>query len=742
MAEETRLNQLQDGLTALKKSTDSQMKTLETEMLALKKQSDSVMQQLTALTVELQKKNSNYGRGESSNNQEYREEHVDQNRDNYPRQVRIDFPFFHGEGPSGWLYKVNHYFTYYNTLPQHRLRLASFHMDGQALVWFQDLEESGEIREWEDFTKALLTRFGPSSYDDPMEALTRLKQMGTVEEYKASFKGLSNRLRGLSEGYKLSCFLSGLKDEIRLQVRMFNPKDLLSAYSLAKLQEESVSVYKKQFRSGGYHESGILKNSPNNHQSIQKHNHNPNSNPSSQKAIVSVQKIKPHQMKERRDKGLCYYCDSKWNPGHKCQRPKLFLMEEVEEEDVVIEEEKIELVNEEVLDFVDNPNQPEISLHAIIGSISPKTMRIRGKIGNQELVVLIDLGSTHNFVDPSVIKKGNIPVNLVEKVRVRVANGEQVSSEGGCSDLRVKLQGNVFLIDAFVLVLAGCDMVLGVQWLRELGTILWNFKDLSMKFQQEGRAVALQGLWASNLIEEGNLNMNNKLEKKGLLLQLVEVSSEKSASELPPLVQKLLGHYEDVFGDPKGLPPQRSHDHSITLNPNTNPISVRPYRYPYFQKDEIEKIVRELLTSGVIRPSHSPYSSPVLLVRKADGSWRMCVDYRALNKVTVKDKYPIPVVEELLDELSGSRMFSKLDLRSGYHQIRVKPNDIHKTAFRTHEGHYEFLVMPFGLTNAPSTFQSLMNDIFRPYLRKFILVFFDDILVYSKTVEEHVQHLR
>jgi hypothetical protein len=203
-----------------------------------------------------------------------------------------------------------------------------------------------------------------------------------------------------------------------------------------------------------------------------------------------------------------------------------------------------------------------------------------------------------------------------------------------------------------------------------------------------------------------------------------------------------LDKYPKVFDIPTTLPPSRGErDHNIPLLLRSQPPNVHPYRYPFAQKNEIENMVHELLEVGVIHCNTNPYSSPVVMIVKKEGTWCMCPNFCALNKLTIKDKFPVAVIDNMLDELKGACVFTKLDLRFDYHQIRMKEVDIPKTSFITHEGHYEFLVMSFGLCNALSTFQSLLNKLLKPYLQKFVLVFFDDILIYNHTWDNHILHV-
>eukprot|EP00253_Pinus_taeda_P011015 PITA_11015 len=218
-----------------------------------------------------------------------------------------------------------------------------------------------------------------------------------------------------------------------------------------------------------------------------------------------------------------------------------------------------------------------------------------------------------------------------------------------------------------------------------------------------------------------------------------ETKKKENLLEHLPVIKE----FADVFPEEiPGLPPKGDIDFTIELIPGAARVSRTPYRMSVPELTELKMQLQELLDKNYIRPSVSPWGAPVLFVRKKDGTLRMCIDYRQLKKLTIKNKYPLPRIDELFDQVKGATVFSKIDLRFGYHQIRIKEEDIAKTAFRTRYGHYEFVVLPFGLTNAPATFMCLMNSVFHQFLDKFVLIFIDDILIYSRSKEEHEEHLQ
>jgi len=225
---------------------------------------------------------------------------------------------------------------------------------------------------------------------------------------------------------------------------------------------------------------------------------------------------------------------------------------------------------------------------------------------------------------------------------------------------------------------------------------------------------------------------------KGFLCHVVKTEDTGPSLEHIPMVRE----FPDVFPDEiPGIPPLREVEFCIDLTPRATPISKAPYRMALTKLKELKAQLDELLEKGYIRPTTSPWGASVLFMRKKDGTLRLCIGYQELNRITVKNRYPLPRIDDLFDQLWGAGTFSKIDLRSRYHQLRITDKDIPRTAFRTRYRHYEFMVMPFGLTNAPVAFMGLMNRVFKPYLDQFVMVFIDNDLIYSRIPEEHTHHL-
>ena len=305
----------------------------------------------------------------------------------------------------------------------------------------------------------------------------------------------------------------------------------------------------------------------------------------------------------------------------------------------------------------------------------------------------------------------------------------------------VVIGGMAMPADLIVVHLESHEVILGMDWLGKYRATLDCHRG-RVQFEGGCRPVRFQGLKpASRGLVVSAVQAERMLEG-GCEAYLATIATKEVVGGGDPDGIPLVREFDDVFRALQGIPPDRADPFIIELEPGTAPLSKSPYRMAPAEMAELKKQLEELLDKGFIRPSVSPWGAPVLFVKKKDGSFRLCIDYRGLNRVTIKNKYPLPRIDELLDQLRGAKWFSKIDLASGYHQIPIERDDIKKTAFRTRYGHYEFVVMPFGLTNAPAAFMKMMNGIFREFLDEFVIIFIDDILVYSKTKEDHEKHLR
>ncbi|GJU20586.1 putative reverse transcriptase domain-containing protein [Tanacetum coccineum] len=371
-------------------------------------------------------------------------------------------------------------------------------------------------------------------------------------------------------------------------------------------------------------------------------------------------------------------------------------------------------------------------------------------LNNRYASILFDTGADRSFVSTVFSSQIDItPTALDHYYDVELADGRIIRLNTILRGCTLNILNHPFNIDLMPVELGSFDAITGMDWLvKYQAIIVCGEKIVRIPWGNETLIVHGDG---SNRGNESRLHIISYTKTQEYMLKgcpvflanittkETEDKSEKKRLEDVPIVQ----YFPNVFPeDLPGLPPTQQVEFQIDLIPGAAPVARAPYRLAPSEMKELSNQLKELSDKGFIRPSSSPWGAPVLFVKKKDGSFRMCIDYRELNKLTLKNRYPLLRIDDLFDQLQGSSVYSKIDLRSGYHQLRVREEDIPKMAFKTRYGHYEFQVMPFCLTNAPAVFMDLMNRVCKPFLDKFMIIFIDDILIYSKDKKEHKEHLK
>jgi len=307
-------------------------------------------------------------------------------------------------------------------------------------------------------------------------------------------------------------------------------------------------------------------------------------------------------------------------------------------------------------------------LNAMPGMLAPETFRAYGTFQHHKLTILVDGGSTHNSVQLRVAKFLGLPSTSIDPLPIMVGNGGVMQCRFRYPQVSISIQGHQFIVDLFGLSLSGVDIVLGVQWLRDLGPVTTDYTSLSMSFTHLGHPVHLVANMPVNPPSASTHQLKRMLQTQAVLA-LFHLGPAPSSSQIaspnlvsdnlptPLALSTLLAKFHQLFSEPSQLPPVRPISHHIHLSPDSKPITVKPYRYPHSQKTELENQVQSMLDSGLIRLNHSPFSSPMLLVKKKDGSWHCCIDYRALNAITIKHRFPMSTIDELLDELGAASFF-------------------------------------------------------------------------------------
>nr|AAL77161.1 Putative polyprotein [Oryza sativa Japonica Group] len=590
-----------------------------------------------------------------------------------------------------WLHAIEKKLNLLQCNDQEKVAFATHQLQGPASAWWDNhmaTRPPGTEVTWAEFCRSFRKAQVPDGVVAQKKREFRALHQGnrTVTEYLHEFNRLARYAPEdvRTDAEKQEKFMAGLDDELTNQLISGDYADFERLH--------------RPFNSSNFHQGS---SGSQNH-----HGGQPNRGAAPRPPMAPAQSGPPAQAKKETGAkpGSCFNCGELGHFADKCPKPRRagprFIQARVNHASA--EEAQ---------------TAPEVVLGTFPVNSIPAT-------------VLFDSGATHSFISKKFVGMyGLRKEELSTPMRVHTPGNSSTSVSFSPSVL-IEIQRLPFLANLILLESKDLDVILGMDWLTKFNGVIDCANRTVTLTNEKGETVVYKSLAPP---------------KQGVSLNQIEmevpvVTEEKNLKKLEDI--PIVSEYPEVFPeDLTTMPPKREIEFRIDLAPGTAPIYKRPYRMAANELAEVKKQVDEQLQKGYIRPSTSPWGAPVIFVEKKDKTKRMCVDYRALNEVTIKNKYPLPRIDDLFDQLKGAKVFSKIDLRSGYHQLRIREEDIPKTAFTTRYGLYECTVMSFGLTNAPAFFMNLMNKVFMEFLDKFVVVFIDDILIYSKSEEEDEQHL-
>lgn len=610
-----------------------------------------------------------------------------------------------------------------------KVRQASYYLSDVASLWWRrkqaDIEKGlYRIDTWEEFRRELKRHFYPENVVyEAKKKLRELKHKGSIAEYVKEFTTLMLQIPSMSDEDLRFFFVDGLQHWAKQEIQRRDVKTLdeaiATAESLIEYQRHPDAAKAKKDKDygkgGGEKRDGKKPN-------FQRHD---------------TRKEYEEKKKAFIPKGGCFLCKG---PHAMSSCPKMGSLSAIMEGNDAGnsgEGTSTQMGSLQLLNALNVRPTPAPSAKGL--------MFVEAKTNGKATKALLDTGATHNFMTEEEAKRLGLHVSKGEGW-LKTVNGKARPLQGVSRGVELQLGTWKGQVDFSIAPMDDFQVVLGMDFFEKVRAITMPFCR-SMCIMEKGSPCMIPAV-------EGPPTKGKQLSamqiakgvKKGEVTYLATLKEEVAAKdeEVHPFIVQVLEENQDVMPTelPNKLPPRREVDHEIELEQGAKPPAMAAYRMAPPELEELRKQLKELLDTGKIRPSKAPYGAPVLFQKKKDGSLRMCVDYRALNKVTVKNKYPIPLIADLFDRMGKAKVYTKMDLQKGYYQVRIAEGDEPKTTCITRYGSYEWLVMPFGLTNAPATFCTLMNRIFHPYLDQFVVVYLDDIVIYSNSMEEHAEHLR